>query len=109
MSEMFNIQTPFRKLGQKTKGDKFIWGIVVLLAIASLLVVYSATGSLAYKMYKGNTEVYLFKQLSFIIMGIVLIYFLHLINYTIYSRSFIDPVFAFNTVIDLYFIFWRGD
>lgn len=70
----------------KTRGDKFIWGTVVLLALISLLVVYSATGSLAYKMYRGNTEVYLFKQLSFIILGILLIYFLHRVNYTIYSR-----------------------
>ncbi|GGH79628.1 cell division protein FtsW [Filimonas zeae] len=70
----------------KTKGDKFIWGIVILLAMISLLVVYSATGSLAYKMYKGNTEVYLFKQLSFIILGLLVIYFLHRVNYTVYSR-----------------------
>ena len=57
----------------KTKGDKYIWGIVVFLALTSLLVVYSATGSLAYKMYKGNTEVYLFKQFAFITIGIALI------------------------------------
>ena len=71
---------------QKTKGDKYIWGIVILLAITSLLVVYSATGSLAYKMYKGNTEVYLFKQFAFISIGIAVVYFAHRINYTIYSR-----------------------
>lgn len=71
---------------RKTKGDKYIWGIVVFLALTSLLVVYSATGSLAYKMYKGNTEVYLFKQFAFISIGIVVIYFAHQINYTIYSR-----------------------
>lgn len=71
---------------QKTKGDKYIWGIVILLAITSLLVVYSATGSLAYKMYKGNTEIYLFKQFAFIVLGIIVIYFAHRINYTIYSR-----------------------
>ena len=69
-----------------TKGDRYIWGIVILLAITSLLVVYSATGSLAYKMYKGNTEVYLFKQFAFIIVGILVIHFAHRINYTIYSR-----------------------
>ncbi len=74
------------RLLNKTSGDRFIWGIVILLALVSLLVVYSATGSLAYKMYKGNTEVYLFKQLSFIVLGILLIYFLHRVNYTIYSR-----------------------
>jgi cell division protein FtsW len=71
---------------RKTKGDKYIWGIVILLAITSLLVVYSATGSLAYKMYKGNTEVYLFKQFAFIVIGIIVIYFAHRINYTLYSR-----------------------
>jgi len=71
---------------QRTKGDKFIWGIVILLALTSLLVVYSATGSLAYKMYKGNTEVYLFKQFAFIIIGVLVIYFAHRINYTLYSR-----------------------
>jgi cell division protein FtsW len=71
---------------RRTKGDKYIWGIVVLLAITSLLVVYSATGSLAYKMYKGNTEVYLFKQFAFIVLGIIVIYFAHRINYTLYSR-----------------------
>lgn len=69
-----------------TRGDRYIWGIVVLLALISLLVVYSATGSLAYKMYQGNNEVYLFRQLSFIVLGFVVIYFLHRINYTLYSR-----------------------
>jgi cell division protein FtsW len=90
MNDIMNIESPFRgwrqDLGHRTRGDKYIWGIVVLLAITSLLVVYSATGSLAYKMYKGNTEVYLFRQLSFIVIGLLLIYFLHRINYTLYSR-----------------------
>ena len=40
----------------KTKGDKVIWALVVLLTLVSLLAVYSATGSLAYKNYKGNTS-----------------------------------------------------
>jgi len=92
MSEPINIRDiSFASLNRQqllrnTRGDKYIWGIVILLALTSLLVVYSATGSLAYKMYKGNTEVYLFKQLSFIVLGFLLIYFLHRINYTLYSR-----------------------
>jgi len=73
-------------LFNKTKGDRYIWGTVVMLAISSLLVVYSATGSLAYKMNHGNTEIYLFKQISFIIIGLLMIYFLHLVNYTLYSK-----------------------
>ncbi len=70
----------------KTKGDKVIWALVVLLTLVSLLAVYSATGSLAYKNYKGNTEIFLLKQIMFIGAGILVIYFAHLVNYTFYSR-----------------------
>src|SRR5690349_1686674 len=86
MAEPINIKSPFKSLGYTTKGDKVIWATVLLLVLVSLLVVYSATGSLAYKMYKGNTEVYLFKQIAFIAVGFAFIYFAHLVNYTIYSR-----------------------
>jgi cell division protein FtsW len=70
----------------RTRGDRVIWSLVLVLALMSLLVVYSATGSLAYKMYKGNTEIYLFKQIAFISLGMLVIYFAHRANYTIYSR-----------------------
>lgn len=73
-------------LHHRARGDKYIWSIVVLLAIISLLAVYSATGSLAYKYYDGNTSVYLFKQLAFIVIGVLVIYFMHRVNYTIYSK-----------------------
>ncbi|HET9824426.1 MAG TPA: FtsW/RodA/SpoVE family cell cycle protein, partial [Chitinophagaceae bacterium] len=89
--EMENVQKPLFRgwghhLAHRTKGDKVIWALVVLLALASMLVVYSATGSLAYKNYKGNTEIYLFKQVAFIVMGIGIIYFAHRVNYIIYSK-----------------------
>lgn len=69
----------------RTKGDKVIWAIVVLLTLISILVVYSSIGSLAYKMNK-STESYLFKQIAFIILGVLIIYFAHRVNYTLYSR-----------------------
>jgi len=69
----------------RTKGDKVIWAIVVLLTMMSLLAVYSSTGTLAYKLSK-STESYLFKQIVFIAAGLAIIYFAHLVNYTIYSR-----------------------
>jgi len=76
----------FKHLGSRTKGDKVIWAVVVLLALVSLLAVYSSTGLLAYKMYKGNTEIYLFKQFAFIVAGVMIIYFAHMVNYIIYAR-----------------------
>ncbi len=86
MTESLNIQSQLKNLGQRTKGDKVIWALIILLVLASLLVVYSATGSLAYKLYRGNTEIYLFKQIAFIIMGMAVIYFAHRVNYTIWSK-----------------------
>src|SRR6478672_6000782 len=69
----------------RTKGDRVIWAIVILLTLVSVLVVYSSVGSLAYKMNK-STESYLFKQVAFIVLGVLIIYFAHRVNYTIYSR-----------------------
>jgi cell division protein FtsW len=48
--------------------------------------VYSATGSLAYKSLGGNTSKFLFKQLGFTLVGLVLIFGLHRVNYTMFSR-----------------------
>jgi cell division protein FtsW len=78
-------KNPFKGLEHKTKGDKVIWAAVVVLALVSLLVVYSSTGTLAYRLSKSN-ESYLFKQIAFIGIGIMIIYFLHKVNYNIYSR-----------------------
>ncbi|HEU4552740.1 MAG TPA: FtsW/RodA/SpoVE family cell cycle protein [Chitinophaga sp.] len=70
----------------RTKGDKVIWAIVVFLSLVSLLAVYSATGSLAYRERGGHTEYYLLKQLTVLVLGLLIIYFAHRVNYTIYSR-----------------------
>lgn len=86
MAEVINIQNQIKNFGQRTKGDKVIWALIILLVLISLLVVYSATGSLAYKLYRGNTEIYLFKQIAFILIGMAVIYFAHRVNYTIWSK-----------------------
>ena len=113
MDEVINIQQKTiprfsgwgENLASKTKGDKVIWALVVLLTLVSLLAVYSATGSLAYKNYKGNTEIYLFKQVAFIIAGIMVIYFAHLVNYTFYSRL-ATWVFLLSIPLLLYTLFF---
>ncbi len=89
---------------QKTKGDRVIWAIVILLTLASLLLVYSSTGSLAYRMSKSN-ESYLFKQFAFIILGLLIIYFAHRINYTLYSRL-AKIIFLISIPLLLYTLFF---
>ena len=85
MDKDVKLQGSIMSLGSKTRGDKVIWAIVALLTMMSLLVVYSSTGTLAYKLSK-STESYLFKQIAFIAVGVLIIYFAHRVNYTIYSR-----------------------
>ncbi|MDP3468849.1 MAG: FtsW/RodA/SpoVE family cell cycle protein [Daejeonella sp.] len=72
------------RLISKTKGDRWIWLIVILLSVWSLLAVYSATGTLAYKKGIGS-EQFLIKHLVMIVGGIALMYFSHLLDYRYYA------------------------
>jgi cell division protein FtsW len=86
------------KIRRYIKGDKIIWMVVLILLVISLLSVYSSTGSLAYQHRSGNTFFYLFRQLKFILLGLVIIFFVHLIPYRIFSRV---SVFALYISIPL--------
>jgi cell division protein FtsW len=67
------------------KGDKVIWSIVLLLSLFGLLVVYSATGTLAYKSDK-NASHFMVKQLAVLVLGAGLIFLVHKANYAKFSR-----------------------
>jgi len=68
------------------RGDKVIWAIIILLSFVSLLVVYSSTGTLAYKYQGGNTSYYFTKQVMLLIAcgGIIII--VHAIPVRLYSK-----------------------
>ena len=68
------------------KGDPVIWFIVLILSLFSILVVYSATGSLAYKMMDGNTEYYLIKHSVLVVVSLIAIWIAHRIDYRYYSK-----------------------
>lgn len=74
------------KLNAELKGDKAIWGILVLLSVFSILAVYSSTGTLAYKYAGGNTEVYLIKHGLILLGGIFLAYLCHLFDYMTFKK-----------------------
>jgi len=74
------------KFIENIKGDKIIWGIVLILSLFSLLAVYSSTGTLAYKYQHGNTEYYVIKHFGILFFGLFLMYLTHLIKFTKFSR-----------------------
>src|ERR1700712_1483491 len=66
-----------------TRGDRWIWLIVILLSLISMLAVYSAIGTLAYKRGVGAESI-LMKHLAMIIGGIALMYISHKLDYRYY-------------------------
>lgn len=69
------------QLLDKTKGDRWIWLIIILLSLISILTVYSATGTIAYNKGESAEKYLLYKHLIFVLAGIGLIYFIHLLDY----------------------------
>lgn len=81
----------------KLRGDKVIWSILFLLTIVSVLIVYSATGSLAYRQRGGNTSHYLLKHLLFMGVGFGVMWFItrYVSTRLLSSISFVLLVLSF--------------
>lgn len=86
------------------KGDPVIWFIVFVLSMFSILVVYSATGSLAYKMMGGDTEYYLIKHSALVFLSLFAMWVAHKIDYRYYSKL---SRFALWISVPLLLITWQ--
>lgn len=69
------------------KGDKGIWGVFLFLAIISFLPMYSASSNLANVIGVGSTSGYLLKHALILLLGFVVLYFMHRIPYRYFSGS----------------------
>ena len=78
---MFNINS----LLERTKGDRWIWLIIIMLSMISIMAVYSATGTLAYKRGETVERLLLTKHVIFVLLGIGMIYISHLLDYKYYA------------------------
>ena len=67
------------------KGDRVIWGLVVLFMIYSLLAVYSSSVSVAYLKHGGNTTYFLRSQFFMLLLSLGIIVVVHYLPYRIYS------------------------
>ncbi len=85
-------------------GDPVIWFIVIALSALSILVVYSATGTLAYNQMEGNTEHYLFKHTSLVLLSWVAMWVAHKIDYRYYAKL---SKLALWVSVPLLFITWK--
>ena len=66
------------------KGDRIIWGLVVIFMIYSLLAVYSSSVGVAFMKYGGNTTYFLRTQFLMLALSLVIIVVIHYLPYRIY-------------------------
>lgn len=85
-------------------GDPVIWFIVIALSALSILVVYSATGTLAYNQMEGNTEHYLFKHTALVLLSWFAMWVAHKIDYRYYAKL---SKLALWVSVPLLFITWK--
>lgn len=74
-------------LGKIFKGDRTLWVILIFLSLVSLVIVYSATGKLAYREANGNTLYYLIRQIVFILTGFgIILILVNIVPVVIYFK-----------------------
>ncbi len=89
------------------KGDRIIWYVIIALAVFSSLVVYSATGNLAYKHHDGNAIFYLFRHAKFLMAGIAIIIAVHHMHYKWFARF--ATAFLYFSIALLVITLFTGD
>jgi cell division protein FtsW len=80
-----NVKLLQTKIGARLQGDRVIWLVIGLLAIFSVLTVYSSAEALALRTGVG-TESFLAKHIILLLGAMLLIYACHSINYQKYGR-----------------------
>jgi cell division protein FtsW len=96
---------PFR-LKDHLRGDRQIWLILLLLSLISIIVVYSSVSALAYRKTDGNTEYYLIKHTSLLLVGLFFTFVVHKINIIEYAG--IAKVILWLTPFLLIYTLFRG-
>lgn len=91
------------------QGDRVIWFAVIMLSIFGMLAVYSSTGTLAYKLQDGNTEHYLGKQFLMAGIGLLLMWFFHLLPYRLFAQNIFFPFFGLSIFLLILVLFWGND
>ena len=70
---------------QRLEGDRVLWGIALVLTMASIVTVYSAISTLAYKA-DGNSIKFLFKQGGLLMMGWMVMFVIHRVHFKYFAK-----------------------
>jgi cell division protein FtsW len=76
----------FRWVLHRLKGDKIIWILTIVIGLISVLAVYSASSALAFREMEGDVEFYVVKHAILLVIGLVVMFVVHLLDYRIFAR-----------------------
>ena len=68
-------------------GDRVIWMIVIILSLFSIVVAYSASSNMAYRLTDGDATSFLFKHMMLLIAGFTIMIVIHKIKFSLFSRA----------------------
>ncbi|HAH23552.1 MAG TPA: hypothetical protein DCL77_07320 [Prolixibacteraceae bacterium] len=88
------------QLAKIFKGDRTLWVVLIFLSLVSLVIVYSATGKLAYREANGNTVYYLIRQIVFILAGFgIMLLLVNIVPVVVYFK--LSPIMIGVTIFAL--------
>ncbi len=94
----------------RLKGDRTLWMVVLILSLASILVVYSSTGALAFRKLHGNTSYYILRQIAVQAMGFMIIMLMVKYQSVKFYNRIANPVFLVALfLVVLGVLFGRAD
>jgi cell division protein FtsW len=68
------------------RGDRYLWGLIAIFMVISLLSVYSSSVGVAYSSHHGNTFYFLRTQFIMLMLGLLIIVVTHWIPYIKYMQ-----------------------
>ncbi|MFP5470077.1 MAG: FtsW/RodA/SpoVE family cell cycle protein [Bacteroidia bacterium] len=86
-------------------GDKVIWMVIILLSMFSIVIAYSSSSNMAYRLTDGDATPYLFKHALFVCAGIAIIYYVHKINFKFFSKISVIGIWVSIILLALTLIF----
>jgi cell division protein FtsW len=89
-------------------GDKVIWMVLIVLSLFSIVIAYSSSSNMAYRLTDGDATPYLFKHALFIVAGIFIVYYVHKINFKYFSKISVIGVWVSIILLALTLIFGKS-
>lgn len=89
-------------------GDKVLWMVIILLSMFSIVIAYSSSSNMAYRLTDGDATPYLFKHALFVCVGIAIIYYVHKINFKFFSKISVIGIWVSIILLALTLIFGKS-